>query len=51
MIVGIQDSEVCWMGGISQCDRRFMRILVPSRRATRADAGRCVDAIPAVGAA
>jgi hypothetical protein len=39
------------MGGISHDDRRFMRILVPSRQATRADAGRCVDAIlAAVGA-
>ena len=40
------------MGGISQDDRRFMRILVPSRQATRADAGRCAYAIlAAVGAA
>ena len=52
VIVGVQDSEVCWMGGISQDDRRFLRISVPSRQATRADAGRCVDAIlAAVGSA
>jgi hypothetical protein len=33
------------MVGISQDDSRFMRISVPSWQATRADSGRCVDAI------
>jgi hypothetical protein len=52
VIVGVQDSEVLPMGGISQDDRRFMAISVPSRQVTRADAGRSVDVIiAAVGAA
>ena len=45
VIAGVQDSEVCWMGGTSQDDRRFSRMSFTSRQTTRADAGRCVDAV------
>jgi hypothetical protein len=45
VIVGVQTRRFCWMGGISPDDSRFRQISFPSWQATRADSGRCVDAV------